>query len=283
MPYTVLIAGAASGLGCGFAQHYLDQSDTLVFLLDRSYPPQQQHTTKIGQPRSPNHRYYEMHIEMSSERSIGDTTDTIKTLLGGAYIDLVIHSAGIRGLVPSAVERLPNNDVTVAETLAVMDGDTLRAALEVNAVGTFILLQQLNAAGLFSHPPTPTPTPTLTPAPATNTNAATATATATRRTKVIVIASRMGSIGHNRAGGSYAYRASKAAQNALVRSLSIDLPHVTFALVHPGRVETGLTPRREDGAMPVEDSVGDMLRLIDNLRDADSGRFMDRFGVTIEW
>lgn len=98
--------------------------------------------------------------------------------------------------------------------------------------------------------------------------------------------SRMGSISHARTtglGGAYAYRASKAALNAVVTSLSIDLPHVMFALVHPGRVETGLTLCREEGAMEVEESVADMLALVGRLGREDSGRFMDRFGEDIGW
>lgn len=85
------------------------------------------------------------------------------------------------------------------------------------------------------------------------------------------------------AGGGYAYRASKAALNAMIKSMSIDLPHVMFALVHPGRVETGLTKCREDGAIEVDESVHDMLQLIDRLDLRDSGRYMDRFGVEIGW
>lgn len=40
--------------------------------------------------------------------------------------------------------------------------------------------------------------------------------------KVVVMSSRMGSIASNTAGGGYAYRASKAALNTVVKSFSID-------------------------------------------------------------
>ena len=38
-----------------------------------------------------------------------------------------------------------------------------------------------------------------------------------------------------------------------------------FALVHPGRLETGLVSVKEDGAIDIEESVHDMLKLIDGL------------------
>ena len=51
------------------------------------------------------------------------------------------------------------------------------------------------------------------------------------------LAMQMGSLGDNGSGGSYAYRASKAAVNQVAKSLSIDLAHegIDVALLHPGR------------------------------------------------
>ena len=50
----------------------------------------------------------------------------------------------------------------------------------------------------------------------------------------------MGSIGDNGEGGSYVYRSSKAALNAVIKSLSIDLAvrGVTAVAFHPGWVST---------------------------------------------
>ena len=48
----------------------------------------------------------------------------------------------------------------------------------------------------------------------------------------------MGSMEDNTSGGSYAYRASKAALNAVTKSLALDLEDkgITVALLHPGGV-----------------------------------------------
>lgn len=53
-------------------------------------------------------------------------------------------------------------------------------------------------------------------------------------------AAQMGSLEDNGSGGSYAYRASKAAVNQVTKSLSIDLADrgITVALLHPGELVT---------------------------------------------
>lgn len=56
------------------------------------------------------------------------------------------------------------------------------------------------------------------------------------------MSSRVGSIADNSSGGSYAYRASKAALNSVGKSLAVDLKEkgVVVVLMHPGYVKTGL-------------------------------------------
>ena len=54
--------------------------------------------------------------------------------------------------------------------------------------------------------------------------------------------SRVGSIADNSSGGSYAYRASKAALNSIGESMAMDLKDrgVVVVLMHRGYVKTGL-------------------------------------------
>lgn len=90
-------------------------------------------------------------------------------------------------------------------------------------------------------------------------------------------------MGYNTTGSAYAYRASKAALNAIIKSFSIDVPEVVFTILHPGRVESGLVMCKEEGAISAEESVRTMVPLIGGFGKEDSGRFMDRFGERIEW
>ena len=239
---TILISGAANGLGAAFVEAYRALPEATVITIDRS---------PISSPHSNVQGYA---VDVASQESIEDFTKQIQD----QSIDLVIHSAGIRGLVPQIENEKPD-DVPACETLDVMDLATLIRAFQINAAGTFMLLRAL--------------LPNLKKA---------------SNPKVIVMSSRMGSIGNNElpnkdAGSAYAYRASKAAMNAIVRSFAVDVPEVSFICCHPGRVETKLVRCKEEGAITAEESVADILPLIERWGKEDSGKFYDRFGKTIQW
>ncbi|PSS00715.1 hypothetical protein BD289DRAFT_479394 [Coniella lustricola] len=94
--------------------------------------------------------------------------------------------------------------------------------------------------------------------------------------------SKMGSIKGNVFGGGYAYRASKAALNAVIKSLSVDIPEVCFATVETGLADLNIKARDED---KIGEVVQQLLPLIGKLGTGDlaSGRFVDRYGNTIDW
>ncbi|OJD35020.1 nad-binding protein [Diplodia corticola] len=216
---------------------------------------------------------------------------------------LVIHSAGTRGLVPSHEAARPH-DVAGAESIGAMDAATMRRTYEINTVAAFVLIKALLPSLLLSSPSSSAAASSASSSSSTSTISTTSTSPAApapaNKPKFVLMASRMGSIGSNGSnnssasnsnalgGGGYAYRASKAALNAVVRSFSVDVPDVVFALVHPGRVETNLVKTKEEGAVDVGESVADVLRLIDRLGAAGedglpSGCFVDRWGETIPW
>jgi NAD(P)-dependent dehydrogenase (short-subunit alcohol dehydrogenase family) len=93
-----------------------------------------------------------------------------------------------------------------------------------------------------------------------------------------VLSARVGSIGDNRMGGWHGYRASKAALNMLIRTLSIELrrtrPEAILVGLHPGTVDTGLSrpfqARVPDLFTPTQ-SANHLLAVIDGLTPADSG------------
>ena len=66
--------------------------------------------------------------------------------------------------------------------------------------------------------------------------------------RIGIITSRMGSVADNGSGGYYGYRASKAAVNAIGKSLAVDLrPRgIAVALLHPGYVSTDMVGGRGD-------------------------------------
>ena len=101
--------------------------------------------------------------------------------------------------------------------------------------------------------------------------------------KVGIITSRMGSVADNGSGGYYGYRASKAAVNAIGKSLAVDLrPRgIAVALLHPGYVATDMVGGGGD-VTPAQAATQLVARL-DALTLARSGGFWHANGSELPW
>lgn len=101
--------------------------------------------------------------------------------------------------------------------------------------------------------------------------------------KLLYVTSKMGSIKDNRGGGSYVYRSSKAALNAVVKSISVDLEpeKMAVAVLHPGWVRTDMGG--PNGLIDTKTSVAGMIQVIRNLNLESSGVFFNYDGNVIPW
>ena len=100
---------------------------------------------------------------------------------------------------------------------------------------------------------------------------------------IATMSSKMGSMDDNGSGGSYVYRSSKAAINAVMVSASIDLSpqNIKVAILHPGWVKTDMGgPNAE---ISTEQSVTQIKHILSNLTADTSGRFFDIDGSIIPW
>jgi NAD(P)-dependent dehydrogenase (short-subunit alcohol dehydrogenase family) len=97
------------------------------------------------------------------------------------------------------------------------------------------------------------------------------------------ISSMMGSIADNGSGGHYVYRSSKAALNAVMKSMAIDLKArgIKTVILHPGWVKTDMGG--PNAQITVEQSVRGMLGILERATPNDSGKFFDVKGGTIPW
>lgn len=104
-----------------------------------------------------------------------------------------------------------------------------------------------------------------------------------KRRLVACMSSKMASMADNGSGGSYIYRSSKAALNAVVKSLSVDLAAdgITCVALHPGWVMTDMGG--PDAEISAQQSVTQMLLTLTNASSNDSGRFIDIDGSDIPW
>jgi NAD(P)-dependent dehydrogenase (short-subunit alcohol dehydrogenase family) len=100
--------------------------------------------------------------------------------------------------------------------------------------------------------------------------------------KIATISSRMGSISEAR-GGSYAYRASKAAINAGMHNLALDLKSsgISCITLHPGWVKTDMGGAGAD--IDVATSAAGLKTVIDGLTLKDTGKFYNYDGGEIPW
>ena len=103
------------------------------------------------------------------------------------------------------------------------------------------------------------------------------------RKLVVNVSSKMGSLTANETGGQYVYRSSKAALNAVTKSLSIDLKDksVTVISVHPGHVQTDMGG--EEAPVTIGKSVSGLRKLIAKITEEDTGQFFDFDGSNIPW
>ncbi len=109
------------------------------------------------------------------------------------------------------------------------------------------------------------------------------------RGAMAMLSAKVGSIGDNRLGGWYAYRASKAALNMLIKTAAIELartrPQSRLLSLHPGTVVSGLSQpfRGATNARPADIAAAQLLTLIDQLTPADSGHFFAYDGERLPW
>lgn len=146
------------------------------------------------------------------------------------------------------------------DALDTVSKDVLTSTFEANTFGPLLLTQALLPHLLKSNEP-----------------------------RIGIVSSRVGSISDNRSGGSYAYRASKAAVNSVGRNMAMDLKEkgVVVSLLHPGYVKTGLDVsgeihKRADAVEP-EEAAAKLWSVMKGKGIYETGRFWHREGYELPW
>lgn len=158
-------------------------------------------------------------------------------------VDVLLNVAGIVGGRTDSLLKAPFSEA---------DFDDWRTAFEVMTIGPFRLTQAV--------------LPNLIAA----------------RGKVMTVSSQIAASTWPR-GGLYAYGATKAAVNRLMRSLAFDLRDkgVTVALVHPGWVQTDMGGANAE-ITPQESAAG-IKQVLDGLTLEDTGKFFKWNGEEHAW
>ena len=100
---------------------------------------------------------------------------------------------------------------------------------------------------------------------------------------MVAITSHMGSIADITSARDYAYRSSKAALNAAMKGLSIELAErgVGILLFHPGWVRTRMGGN--SAPLSTQESVAGMRKLVDKFQISQSGSFFRYDGTRMPW
>ena len=98
-----------------------------------------------------------------------------------------------------------------------------------------------------------------------------------------ILTSRMGSISDNTSGGQYGYRLSKAAANAVGKSLAEDCKpqEVAVLLLHPGYVKTDMTDGR--GLIDTTESANGLFKILMEKNLSQTGTFWHTNGEELPW
>jgi NAD(P)-dependent dehydrogenase (short-subunit alcohol dehydrogenase family) len=113
----------------------------------------------------------------------------------------------------------------------------------------------------------------------------------TGKTLFAALSARIGSISDNRMGGWYGYRASKAALNQFIRTLSVEHKRRNdrsiIVALHPGTVDTALSKPfqgnvRPGGLFTPDRAAVQLLDVIDGLKAPDSGKLFDWEGKEVQ-
>lgn len=196
---------------------------------------------------------------------LGRASDPALDVLDEASIeaaaDWIRHQGGEVRLVFDATGALTIGDRKPEKSLRNLDAHALADSFALNAVGPALLMKHFLP---------------LLPQDG--------------RAVFATLSARVGSIGDNRLGGWYAYRAAKAALNQLVHTAAIEVarkkPQAICVVLHPGTVRTALTEGFAKTGLEVQEPHLAARRLLDvlgGLTAADTGSFLDHLGKPVPW
>ena len=190
-----------------------------------------------------------------------DLLDEARIAAAAAQIGERVHAGLPLRLVIDATGFLHGNGFEPEKSWRELDAAHMAHAYAVNAIGPALLMKHF--------------LPLLAPS---------------GRAVFATLSAKVGSIGDNRLGGWYSYRASKAALNQLVHTAAIELarrkPEAICVALHPGTVDTELSAPFAKSGLEVQTpaaAAARLLAVIDGLTAADSGGFFNHRGEALPW
>ena len=248
---TVLITGANSGIGLEFTKQYAARGWTVIATHRRSDVP----STLAGLAA----KYKTLRIERVDVTDV-EQVRALAARLANVPIDVLINNAGVyndRGTCAADDDACAGDWTT--QTFGNLRYQLLDTILAVNVKGPLLVSEML-----FDN------------------------VKASRLKKMVSISSSNGSLTGPQAGaGAIFYRSSKAALNRAMQlvAASVKGDGVTVVMLNPGPTLTEHQMYLKDfkGMLETSFTVGNMIKTIDAVTIADTGRFLRYDGAAEAW
>ena len=243
-PRTALIVGASQGIGLEFV-HQLLQTNSI----ERIYATYRTRNSALLEIADP--RLHCLPMDITEESQIAALVQEIQ--IKTAALHYVINCVGV----------LHEGAMQPEKSLRQLNAEQLLHYFQVNSIGAVLLAKHVQP--LLKH---------------------------SDRAILATISAKIGSIGDNYLGGWYGYRASKAALNMFMRTTAIEYkrtcPRAIIVTLHPGTTDTRLSRPFQrnvppEKLFPVERTVQQLLTVLDQLQDSDSGEFFSWDGSRLPW
>lgn len=244
---TALVVGASQGIGLGFVKHLL--TDDRISQIFATYRTPATAAALLALQDHPKLQCWP--LEATEEGEIAQLAAKIQAQRRS--LDLAINCVGV----------LHQGDLQPEKSLRQIDADKLLQYFQTNSLPVALLAKHLQ--------------PLL---------------KRESRTVFANLSAKIGSIEDNRLGGWYGYRASKAALNMLLKTAAIEYsrknPHTVILALHPGTTDTKLSEPFQRNVPPeklfsIDRTVTQLLRIIDNVTEADNGAFFSWDGSRLPW
>jgi NAD(P)-dependent dehydrogenase (short-subunit alcohol dehydrogenase family) len=252
LPESALVVGASGGIGFAMAEHLSSLPDVQTLVLCSRHAQSNQSLLHLQSQLSADGKQCLL-IDVDITDEASLSRLTDRLRNELQTLDFIINTAGLLHAESVAPEKM-------------LEHISLRAMQQIFAVNAYgpILLAQALMPWLKTR----------------------------RRVVFASLSARVGSIADNRLGGWYSYRAAKAAQNQLLKTLSVELtrrnPESIVLALHPGTTDTGLS-RPFQGNVAQEKLFTPtfvakrLLQLMMNASTGDTGHFVAWDGRSIPW
>lgn len=256
IPLNILIVGASRGIGLGFVKQFLQKPNSF----NSQFNLQQLYATY----RHPDSAQ-ELLVLSKQERDrltclSMDITDESSIIAG---IEQIQQKTNQLHLVIYCVGILHDGVLQPEKSLRQITAENLIRYFQVNSIGAVLLAKQIMP--LLRH---------------------------SESSLFAAISAKVGSISDNQLGGWYGYRASKAALNMFLKTISLEYsrrcPKTIVVALHPGTTDTNLSQPFQKNVLPeklfsVEQTVNQLLNVMADLELKNSGEFFSWDGKNLPW